>query len=77
MTSGGWHAVEAGGSDLATGRSPRGPGAASPAAALAAAPVASWPLSVVDGDCGGMDLEAALGPGGTRVAALLDALCAG
>jgi hypothetical protein len=70
-----WHAVDAGGLDLATGRSPRPPGRPSPAAALAAAPVASWPVAVVDGDDDRrLGLGAALGPGGDRVEALLDAL---
>ena len=42
-----WHAVDAGGLDLATGRPPRPPGRPSPGTALAAAPVASWPVAVV------------------------------
>ncbi|HTJ76197.1 MAG TPA: hypothetical protein VL337_12640 [Acidimicrobiales bacterium] len=73
-----WHTVDAGGLDLATGRSPRPPGQPSPAAALAAAPVASWPVAVVDGDDDRrLGLAAALGPGGDRVEALFDALNVG
>jgi hypothetical protein len=70
----GWHAVDAAGCDLATGRPPRGPGRPSAAAALAAAPVPAWPLEVVDSTGRRVTLAAALGPGGDRVAALLDAL---
>jgi hypothetical protein len=72
-----WHAVDADGLDLATGRPPRPPGPTGPASALASSPVAAWPVSVVAGDGRTLDLAAALGPGGGRVAALLDALAAG
>jgi len=68
-----WHAVDGEGRDLATGRPPRGPGLPSPAAALADAPVPAWPVGVV-GDAGRLSLTEALGPGGDRVEALLDAL---
>lgn len=46
----------------------------SEAAALAASPVVSWPLTAVGDDGLPMDLAEALGPGGDRVADLLDAL---
>jgi hypothetical protein len=69
-----WHAVDAGGLDLATGRRPQSPGRPSPAAALAGAPVASWPLALVAIGDERLSVAAALGPGGDRVAALLDAL---
>ena len=62
-----WHAVDAGGSDLAAGRP-------SPAAALSAAPVAAWPLGVVEDDGRRLTLAEALGPGGDRVEELLEAL---
>lgn len=68
-----WHAVDGEGRDLATGRPPRGPGLPSPAAGLAAAPVPAWPVAVVS-DAGRLSLSEALGPGGDRVSALLDAL---
>ena len=69
-----WHAVDGDGRDLATGRPPRSPGWRSPAAALAAAPVAAWPLGAVDGMGGHTGLAAALGPGGDRVERLLAGL---
>lgn len=69
-----WHAVDAAGLDLATGRPPRWPGHPAPAAALAAAPVATWPLSVVADDGRRLRLGAVLGAGGARVQGLLDAL---
>ncbi|MGI9079828.1 MAG: hypothetical protein ACR2GF_03255 [Acidimicrobiales bacterium] len=56
---------------LATGRPPRPPGATSPAAALAAAPVATWPLATVNDHGRRVDVAAALGTGGARVAELL------
>ncbi|MEN3314785.1 MAG: hypothetical protein V7605_1019 [Acidimicrobiaceae bacterium] len=56
---------------LATGRPPRPPGAMSPAAALAAAPVATWPIATVNDDGRRVDVAAALGTGGARVAELL------
>ena len=62
-----WHAVDAGGSHLAGGRP-------SPAAALSAAPVAAWPLGVVDDDGRRLTFAEALGPGGDRVQELLEAL---
>jgi hypothetical protein len=69
-----WYAVDGEGLDLATGRPPRPPGNPSPLSALAAAPVVSWPLSVVDDDGGRLSLAQVLGPGGDAVEALLDAL---
>ncbi len=56
---------------MATGRAPRSPGRGSPALALAAAPVATWPLGVVDGTGGRAGLAEALGPAGDRVERLL------
>lgn len=69
-----WHAVDASGRDLATGRPPLGVGRSTPAAAVAAAPVAAWPLAVVGGDGRRLSLAGALGAGGARVEVLLDAL---
>jgi hypothetical protein len=71
-----WHAVDAGGLDLATGRPPRPPGRPSPGTALAAVPVASWPVAVVAAH-ERLSVADALGPGGDRVEALLDALTLG
>ncbi|MFN2607599.1 MAG: hypothetical protein ABR511_06830 [Acidimicrobiales bacterium] len=71
-----WRAVDAEGRDLATGRPPSGPGCPTPAAALAATPVAPWPLQVVDDGGRHLTLAGALGPGGSTVGALLDALAA-
>lgn len=71
-----WHAVDGSGRDLATGRPPDRPGAPTPATALAAAPVVSWPLAVADGDGRRLGLAQALGPGGDGVERLLDALVA-
>jgi hypothetical protein len=66
-----WHAVDAGGRELSGG----GPSAP---AALAGAPVVSWPLAVATSEPGRrLGVAAALGPGGERVEALLDALMAG
>lgn len=62
-----WHAVDAGGSHLAAGRP-------SPAAALSAAPVAAWPLGVVDDDGLRLTFADALGHGGDRVQELVEAL---
>lgn len=70
----GWHAVDAEGRALATGRPPKGAGFASPEAALAAAPVAAWPMGVVDGNGRYLSLAEALGPGGERVGLLLERL---
>ena len=72
-----WHAVDAGGLDLATGRPPRPPGQPSPAAALAAAPVVAWPPAVVSYDGRRLSLGQALGPGGDRVEALLAMVAGG
>lgn len=72
--TGHWHAVDAGGLDLATGRPPRPPGWESPLSAVAGAPVVTWPLAVVDGEGARAGLATALGPGGDRVEHLLDAL---
>lgn len=69
-----WRAVDAGGRDPRTGRAPRGRASPSPAAALAAVPVATWPLHVVDDDGRQLTPARALGGGGDRVEALLDAL---
>lgn len=65
-----WHAVDVNGRDLATGRTPRPPGRPSPTAALAAAPVAPWPLAVVSAGRR-VGVAEALGPGGDRVEELL------
>lgn len=72
--TGPWHAVDAEGRDLATGRPPGGRGRPSPIAALAAAPVAAWPLDVVGDDGRRLSVAQALGPGGDRVQCLLDEL---
>ncbi len=69
-----WHAVDGAGLALATGRPPQPPGATSPAAALAAAPVATWPITTVADDGRRVDVADALGPGGARVAVLLERL---
>ena len=74
MSAGAWHAVDAEGRDAATGRPPSPPGAPSPPAALAAVPVAAWPLTVVSGGGRTVGVAEALGPGGRRVAELLDRL---
>jgi hypothetical protein len=71
-----WHAVDADGFDLATGRPPAGRGWRTPAAALAGAPVAAWPLRVVHEDGRHLPVGEALGPGGDRVERLLEALAA-
>jgi len=67
-----WHAVDGRGLALVTGRPPQAPGSPSPAAALAAAPVTTWPLSTVADDGRRVDVAAALGTGGSRVAVLLE-----
>ena len=72
--SGPWHAVDGEGSDLRTGRPPRPPGWSSPALALAQAPVAGWPLGVVDGHGRRLRVAECLGPGGGRVETLLGAV---
>ncbi|MCA1683576.1 MAG: hypothetical protein LC708_00365, partial [Actinobacteria bacterium] len=72
-----WHAVDASGRDLATGRPPgRDTGWPTPAASLAAAPIATWPMAVQGDDGRRLGLGPALGPGGDGVEALLDALSA-
>jgi hypothetical protein len=71
-----WHAVDAEGRDVATGRRPQPPGSPSALAAIASAPVAAWPLQALAGDGRVLSLSAALGDGGERVAALLEALVA-
>lgn len=71
-----WHAVDLAGRDLATGRVPSSPGALSAAAALAAAPVISWPPAVVSAGGRRRSLGAALGAGGDAVEQLLDRLVA-
>ena len=65
-----WHVVDGDGRQLSTRRS-------SPTAALAVAPVVTLPLTVVGDDGSRMDLCQALGPGGERVAGMLDALFVG
>ena len=72
--NGTWHAVDADGRDLRTGRPPRPPGWSSPTQALAQAPVAGWPLGVVDGEGRRLGVAESLGPGGDRVEALLGAV---
>lgn len=72
-----WHAVDGDGLALATGRPPQPPGAPSPAAALAAAPVATWPLTAVADDGRRVDVATALGTGGSRVAVLLERIATG
>lgn len=62
-----WRVVDAEGTEASPARS-------SPAAALAAAPVIGWPLTIVGDDGSRVGLAQALGPGGDRVADLLDAL---
>jgi hypothetical protein len=73
----GWHAVDGRGHDLATGRAPSSPGAPSPAAALASAPVISWPPAAVAPGGRRCSLAQALGPGGDAVERLLQRLVAG
>ena len=65
-----WHAVDADGRALA------GRGHPSPAAALAAAPVPTWPLSVVGDDGRRVPFAGAVGAGGDAIGALLDRLAA-
>jgi hypothetical protein len=72
-----WHAVDATGLALATGRPPAGPGHDTPAAALVAAPVVTWPLAAVDEHGQRLPLGAALGARGDRVEHLLAALAGG
>ncbi len=67
-----WHAVDGAGLALTTGRPPQPPGATSPAAALATAPIATWPITAVADDGRQVDVAGALGPGGARVAVLLE-----
>lgn len=69
-----WHAVDAEGSDLATGRPPQPPGASSPAAALAAVPVPAWPVAVIGSDGRRLSLAQSLGQGGVRVEQMLSEL---
>lgn len=69
-----WWAVDVYGRDLATGGRPASPGADSPAAALAAAPVVSWPMSASADDNASCGLGEALGPGGSEVERMLDRL---
>ena len=66
-----WHAVDAAGCDLASGAIPDASGATSPAAALAAAPVVTWPLQVVADDGRRIGLAGALGSGGVAIERLL------
>lgn len=74
MKSQDWHAVDGYGLDPVTGRLPRPPGARSPASAVAAIPVAVWPLAVVAGDGRRVKLAGALGAGGAKVEDLLSRL---
>ena len=69
-----WYAVDASGRDLRTGGLPSRPGAASAAAALATAPVMTWPISVVAADHATWAVGEALGPGGNEVERMLDKL---
>jgi hypothetical protein len=69
-----WRAVDAHGRDPASGRLPSYPGAPSAAAALAAIPVATWPVTAVSSGGRTCTVAAVLGPGGGRVADLLDRL---
>ena len=69
-----WRAVDAGGRDPATGRAPSYPGAPSAPAALAAVPIASWPLVAVSSGGRTLGLPEVLGPGGERVTELVDRL---
>jgi hypothetical protein len=62
-----WRAVDADGNAL-------GPVRPSPAAALRAAPVPTWPVFVIDPEGRRITFADAIGAGGERVAALLDAL---
>lgn len=62
-----WRAVDDSGLDVATGRPPCWPGLATPAAALAAATLAAWPVTVVAGDGRRLRVGAALGAGGAAV----------
>ncbi len=72
-----WHAVDASGRDLATGRPPvGGTGWSTPAASLAAAPMATWPMAAQGDDGRRLGLGPALGPGGDGVETLLGALSA-
>jgi hypothetical protein len=70
----GWHAVDGEGRDPATGRVPAGAGAASPAGALLAVPVATWPLHTCADDGRTATVATALGPGGARVTCILERL---
>lgn len=69
-----WHAVDGSGRDPLTAASPKLPGAPSPAAALAGAPVVTWPLHVVAQDGCRLGFADALGPGGASVERLLGRL---
>lgn len=71
-----WQAVDAAGRELATGGPPRWPGWPDPAAALAAAPVVSWPMAVVADDGARLTPGQVLGPGGEAVEHLLATLVA-
>lgn len=62
-----WFATDAAGCDLRTGVAPVPPGAPTPSAALAAAPVATWPATVVGSDGQRLAMADALGEGGARV----------
>lgn len=72
-----WAAVDGRGCDLDTGSPPAPPGAVSPAAALASAAAATWPVAVVASDGRRLGLGAALGPGGDRVERLMERLLVG
>jgi hypothetical protein len=75
----GWHAVDRWGQELASDRRPGevpGLGSPSPAVALAAAPVATWPPMALASDGRRVGLAAALGSGGDEVEALLSRLLA-
>lgn len=72
-----WRALDAGGCDLGTGSPPRWPGSGDPAAAVAAAPVMTWPMVVAGSDGSRTGLARALGPGGDRVEQIIDRLMSG
>jgi len=72
-----WFAVDTSGCDLRTGAPPTGVGAPSPVEALAAVPIATWPLAAVSTDGRGVGLGEVLGDGGAAVEDLLWRLLSG
>ena len=69
--------MDGSGRALATGRPPAGAGHPTPAAALAGAPVVTWPATAVAADGRRLRLGEALGRGGLRVEHFLGALAGG